>query len=233
MKKYLALILIANLALNSCKREDALVIVPPIPIEEQNANDDAALQNFLQNNTFSDKGTVIPLNDEAKKANRKALTEYQPVRLPSGVIYLHYYQPDAKNLLVKNTDAVTMQFAATTYLSGNANGAMNLTQPMDLSNTLTGGGIARQDPYFYYFNPAQLAAGLSKSYYEIEGLAEAMVNFRTCNINMEDDYKMQGLILVPSRAAYARDDHYRYNNINWNNRSLVFNFQIYKTEARK
>jgi hypothetical protein len=41
---------------------------------------------------------------------------------------------------------------------------------------------------------------------------------------------MQGVIIVPSRAAYARDNSI-YGTV-YANRSFVFNFQLYNTKTR-
>jgi major membrane immunogen (membrane-anchored lipoprotein) len=233
MKKYLAFILITSLVLTSCKKEDSPTIAPPIDISEQNSNDDAAIQNFLQDNTFTDNGKVVALTEDEKKAGlKKPLTAYKPTKLPSGVVYLHYYEPIA-NPLVNKTDALSLQYIANMYISRPVNNKVILSNNLEFSSTIMGTGVARQDPYFYYTSPSKIPAGITASYFEIEGLQEAMVNFRSCKLEPVDDYKLQGLIIVPSRAAYARDDHYKNYNVNWNDRTLVFNFQIYKAEARK
>ena len=76
------------------------------------------------------------------------------------------------------------------------------------------------------------ASGKPRSYYEMEGFQEGVRKFMAFNIPDSNNYNLQGVIIVPSRAAFARDDHYPYQNINWRNRSFVFNFQVYKTSTR-
>ena len=76
------------------------------------------------------------------------------------------------------------------------------------------------------------ASGKSRSYYEMEGFQEGIRKFLAYNIPDSDNYNLQGVIIVPSRSAFARDNHYPYQNVNWRNRSFDFNFQVYKSSAR-
>ncbi len=48
-----------------------------------------------------------------------------------------------------------------------------------------------------------------------------------------DNYNLQGIIIVPSRMAFARDDHYAYNGFIYRNRSFIFNFQLYNARERE
>ncbi|MGZ5192746.1 MAG: hypothetical protein ACXWVV_02290, partial [Kaistella sp.] len=68
-----------------------------------------------------------------------------------------------------------------------------------------------------------------RSYYEIEGFQEAIKKFQAYDIPDDSNYNLQGVIIVPSRAAFARDAHFNYTGLAFRNRSFVFNFQIYKS----
>ena len=102
-------------------------------------------------------------------------------------------------------------------------------------NTIDNFGTPDKDPYYYYVKKSVLDKASSdiqkqRSYYEIEGFKEALKHFQAFDQEDSAPYNLQGVIIVPSRAAYARDLHYP-NNI-YRNRSFVFNFQVYKSKAR-
>jgi len=102
---------------------------------------------------------------------------------------------------------------------------------------LTQTGVPQEDPAYYYVKQSVLdaaSAGVAKerSYYEIEGFREALQKFKAFDLPEDADYNLQGVIIVPSRAAFARDAHFNYNNISLRNRSFVFNFQVYKSMTR-
>ena len=65
------------------------------------------------------------------------------------------------------------------------------------------------------------------------GFREALQKFKAFdNLTGETPYNLQGVIIVPSRAAFARNPHYPYLNTSYRNKSFVFNFQIYGREDR-
>ena len=92
-------------------------------------------------------------------------------------------------------------------------------------------------PSYFYTKNAQLN-GKDRSYYEIEGFQEGIKQFKSCEIADVDNYNMQGVIIVPSRAAFARDSNvYDIPTANGGllkfvDRSFVFNVQVYKTTTR-
>jgi len=78
-----------------------------------------------------------------------------------------------------------------------------------------------------------LDAAKKAKYYQIPGFREALQKFKSFkNLSSETSYNLQGVIIVPSRAAFARNPHYPYLNTSYRNKSFVFNFQIYGREDR-
>ena len=101
-------------------------------------------------------------------------------------------------------------------------------------NTMTGTGTQEVDPAYFYVKKsvltnATVAQAKERSYYEIEGFQEAIKKFQAFDMPDDSNYNLQGVIIVPSRAAFARDVHFNYTGLAYRNRSFVFNFQIYKT----
>ncbi|MFP5303496.1 hypothetical protein R2R70_20170, partial [Cobetia sp. SIMBA_158] len=76
-------------------------------------------------------------------------------------------------------------------------------------------------------------AAQQSSYYEIAGFKEALQKFSGFkDLPSEAPYNLQGVIIVPSKAAFARNAHYQYLGQTYRNKSFVFNFQIYGSRER-
>ncbi|NPA07866.1 MAG: hypothetical protein GXO46_02605, partial [Chlorobi bacterium] len=116
----------------------------------------------------------------------------------------------------------------------NTDGNVAFTTSGVLANTINGSGSPLTDPMFYYVKKdVKTNAGKERSYYEIEGLQEGLKYFKGyTNLSDGDAYNLQGVIIVPSRAAFGRDAHYNYTGYSLKNNCFVFNFQIYKANPR-
>ncbi|WP_228414525.1 hypothetical protein [Chryseobacterium sp. SNU WT5] len=227
---------LASIAITSCRKEDEGEVIPEVSIETQNSYDDQAATKFLETHYFDSKGNIKQL-DAADVTNVK-LSALNPVKLPSGVIYVMRAnaQPNPGNA-IGNTDIIRLMSYTNTYIAKEIDSKVSFTSPFLFSNNLAGLGVPDKDPIFYYVNNAKLNSGTSevekkRNYYEIEGFKEALQKFKAYDIPNESDYNLQGVIIVPSRAAFARDPHFNYSNVSLANRSFVFNFQIYKAETR-
>ena len=100
-------------------------------------------------------------------------------------------------------------------------------------------GTPEIDPAYFYVKTSVLnkyntdnSTTKTRAFYEMEGFQEAIKNFLSCELNDTDNYNLQGVIIVPSRAAFARDEHFAYSAYSFRNRTFVFNFQVFKTETR-
>lgn len=225
------------LSINSCK-EDTVVnpqYQDAVDIATQNSYDDAAAEKFLQKNYLDAKGNIKAFSDtDASDDAYKKLSDMNPIKLPSGVIYVvrEGAQPTPGTAIEAN-DIIHIMQRSYTYIATNENNAIEFRSPYSFRNTIDGSGTPEVDPSYYYVKNSTIkASGKDRSFYEIEGLKEALQHFKAFDLADKENYNLQGVIIVPSRAAFARDDHYPYASYAFRNRSFVFNFQIYKTSRR-
>ncbi len=242
MKKTILFLALASLTLVSCRKDDPDSEEPEVSIETQNLYDDQAALNFLETHYLDVKGNVKAFSesDESDDNNTK-LSELnpKPVTLPSGVIYIvrEGVQPDP-GTEIGSSDIIKIMSNITTYVAVNSNDKITFSSPSVFNDQISSGNV-ETDPAYYYVKNSVLKAYNEKystsydhSYYEIEGFREALQKFKAFDIPEESNYNLQGVIIVPSRAAFARDAHFNYTGIAYRNRSFIFNFQIYKTSER-
>ena len=250
MKKIFLYILAGSLCFSACKKDDEVeTYVEPSDIATQNTYDDQAIQKYLNENYLDAQGNIKAFNatDTADDDEIKLSAMIPaPVTLPSGVIYIERAgaQP-APGTPIGPTDITRIMMRARTALAGNQDGETKfLTSEQFVGySPLDGSGAPVVDPKFYYIDNegpekdplitnATTDAAKQSSYYEIEGFREALQKFKAFNKADDENYNLQGVIIVPSRAAFARDAHYNYSGYSFRNRTFIFNFQVYKTTPR-
>ena len=241
MKKIFLYILAGSLCFSACKKDDEVeVYKEPEDITVQNAYDDEAIQKFLNDNYLDAQGNIKGFSaTDASDDNETKLKDLNPapVKLSSGVIYIvrNGAQPNPGNE-IKAENVMRIMMRARSYLAVNSDGntaisgysTFNYNSPLDTS------GTPLVDPTFFYAKQ-NLVTSRPRSYYEIEGFQEAIKFFKSFNLEDSENYNLQGVIIVPSRAAFARDDHSSFGldvRNPFRNRSFVFNFQVYKSRER-
>ncbi|WP_294302716.1 hypothetical protein [uncultured Chryseobacterium sp.] len=245
MKKIFLYILAGSLCFTACKKDDQVeTFVEPDDVAVRNSYDDQAIQKFMNDNYLDAQGNIKAFSaTDASDDNEKKLSELSPVTLPSGVIYIvrNGAQPSPGVTIdpfATDPNAKTQirtMMRANYYLATNTDGNIAFNTSGVLLNTINGSGSPVTDPMFYYVKNSVLTSDTSKprSYYEIEGLQEGLKYFKGFqNMADGDAYNLQGVIIVPSRAAFGRDSHYNYVGYSLKNTSFVFNFQIYKANVR-
>lgn len=233
MKKRFLYLVLASVALASC-RKDEIEVIPEVEISTQDVYDDQAAQDYLQTHYFDSKGNVKDFVATDTVNVKLADLVPAPVTLPSGVIYIvrPNAQPDP-GTVVGSTDVINFFSRTITYVATKTDDKVQYASASFFRDNIGGTGIPDPDPIFYYVKEKVLKDfSQPRSYFEIEGLKEGLSKFRAFDLPDEAGYNLQGLIIVPSRAAFARDLHYNFNNISYRNRSFVFNFQLYKSRAR-
>lgn len=238
MKKIFLYILAGSLCFSACKKDDEVeTFVEPENIAVRNTLDEQAIQKFMDNNYLDTKGNIKAFSStDATDDNYKKLSELNPVKLPSGVIYIKREGAQPTSGVTINTDSnsataslIKTMIRATYYRATDIDGNVNLTSAGNLLNTIDLEASPVTDPKFYYAKKSIVTDAKPRSYYEIEGLQEGLKYFTGFqNLPNETLPNLQGVIIVPSKAAYARDTNY----YNLQNATFVFNFQIYHTETR-
>lgn len=248
MKKIFLYILAGSLCFSACKKDDDVeTYVEPEDIAVQNNYDDQAIQKYLTEHYLDAQGNIKTFSStDPADDNETKLSAMSPVTLPSGVVYIVRAgaQPETSNPPVTGTpigatDITRIMMRSQTALAADNSGNVTFISYSDFYNTIDGTGSPLIDPKFYYITDqdplitaATTDAAKQKSYYMIEGFSEALQKYKAFNKADGENYNLQGVILVPSRAAFARDPHYNYTGYSFRNRTFIFNFQVYKTEAR-
>jgi len=247
MKKIFLYILAGSLCFSACKKDDEVeTFVEPEDVAVRNSYDDQAIQKFMENNYLDAQGNIKAFSStDASDDNEKKLSELSPVKLSSGVIYIvrNGAQPSPGVTLETNSEAsnatqIRLMMRANYYLASESDGNVSFGAAGTLLNTINGSGSPATDPPYYYvkknvLDNATTDAAKQRNYYEIEGLQEGLKYFKGyANKDDGDPYNLQGVIIVPSRAAFARDAHYNYTGFSLKNNCFVFNFEIYKANVR-
>ena len=243
MKKIFLYILAGSLCFSACKKDDDVsTYVEPEDVATQNSYDDQAIKKFMDENYLDAQGNIKAFSStDTADDNEKKLSELSPVTLPSGTIYIMRSgaQPPADVAkTIKDDDIIKIMGRAYSYLAVNSDGNTSFQAKAAFLNTIDGTGVPVIDPMYYYVKKQILTAGTTDAakkakYYQIPGFREALQKFKAFdNLTGETPYNLQGVIIVPSRAAFARNPHYPYLNTSYRNKSFVFNFQIYGREDR-
>ncbi|MFS4472174.1 hypothetical protein [Chryseobacterium sp. T20] len=244
MKKIFLYILAGSLCFSACKKDDdTSTYVEPEDITTQNTYDDQAIKKFMDENYLDAQGNIKAFSStDTADDNEKKLSELSPITLPSGTIYIMRSgaQPvnPADDQTIKDDDVIKIMGRVYSYLAVNSDGNTSFQAKAAFLNTIDGTGVPVIDPMFYYVKKSILEAGTTDaskkaSYYQIPGFREALLKFKSFkDLSSEAPYNLQGVIIVPSRAAFARNPHYPYLNTSYRNKSFVFNFQIYGRSDR-
>ena len=238
MKKIFFGLAISALALNSCKRDitEAASAAIVYDAATQNTYDDQAAKQFMQDNFLDARGNIKPFTTtDVPNATNIKLADLNPVTLPSGVIYI--VRPGAQpttGTTIGATDIIRLMSNTITYQATNTNNLVAFTSPQSFRNGVSVTGVPEVDPFYYYTKQSVIDSDPTKtrSYYQIEGFSEALQKFKAFNIPDSDNYNLQGVIIVPSRAAFGKDPQFSYTGYSLNDRSFVFDFQVYKTSTR-
>lgn len=232
MKKILLYSALATLMFTaSCRKDEVEVIA----IETQNTYDDQATERFLTEHYMDDQGNLLQYSTTSTDDdNEPSLATYPKEKLASGVTIVT--RPSAQpnpGKTIGSSDILTLMHRTITYVARKGDdGTVKFLAGSPMVNTIGGSGVPEKDPFFYYA-AKKVRNGRDRSFFEIEGFREAIQKFKSCEIPETSNYNLQGVIIVPSRAAYARDSNpFDQGNVVFHDRSFIFNFQVYKTEDR-
>ncbi|WP_210151225.1 hypothetical protein [Chryseobacterium scophthalmum] len=242
MKKIFLYILAGSLCFAACKKDDEVeTFVEPEDINVRNSYDEQAIQKFMDNNYLDAQGNIKAFTSDAADDNEKKLSQLSPQTLPSGVIYIKRTgaqpedsTPPSTGVTIGDSTQIRTMMRANYYLATDTDGNISFGGAGTLLNNIDGSGSPVTDPMFYFVKKSvRTAAGQNSSYYEIAGLKEGLRYFKGFeNLPDENPYNLQGVIIVPSKAAFGRNAHYNYTGYSLQNNCFVFSFQIYKANLR-
>lgn len=239
MKKIFLYILAGSLCFSACKKDDEVPSYQePGDINVQNSYDDQAIKKFMDENYLDAQGNIKAFSDtDTSDDKEKKLSQLDYKTLPSGTIYIMRdgAQPAAdKGKVIASDDIIRIMGKIYTYQAIDNNGNPVLSSKSQFLNTIDDSTIPFTDPTYYFVKKTiRNESGKDRSYYEIPGFREALQKFAAFpDLPNDTPYNLQGVIIVPSRAAFARNPHYPYLGTSYRNRSFIFNFQIYGTAVR-
>ena len=250
MKKLLLGLLVATAVLNSCRSDTyAPNYIPSVDQATQNTYDDTAIKDYLDTHYFDDRGKIKAFDDTTKPDDKNVKLSSLAKTLPSGTIYV--IRPNAQptnGTAVHDTDVINIMQVGFASRAIKSSDQIQFAATVPFFNTVDQGGVPVKDPQWFYVKQSAIDAEqkrldtnnpsntvkVTKSYFEIEGFQEAIKQFQSFTKNDVDDYNLQGLIIVPSRAAFGKDPFYNYNgaNVSLNDYTFFFNFQLYGARAR-
>ncbi len=216
--------LVALLALSSCNNDDDNTI-PEISIEEQNTQDDASIQVFLDSYYLDDLGRLIAFDEDDSSDDDETPIRDHATALSDGVYYI--VNPDivaaGPSVTDVDTQTILLNYDFKTFYSGtNEEGEYLVTNYSTLVNTVNTTGLPSWNIPFFR-EDLEEDSSLTESFYEMEGFQEAIKHFQATEKEFEEPYVFQGAIIVPSRMAYARDS----NVYSLYNAIAVISFELY------
>lgn len=244
IKKWGLTILALGIFFTACKNDDDGV--EELPIEEQNQVDDDAIVEYLQNHYFdTERGLIKEFDDEDAEDDQNQTLHSLGTKLPSGVWIVKRPSVVAEGPIANDNtqDSILISLQTHAFVASNKDLAeeeklySSITPLNSLPwSTINSSGVPLWDPSYYYIDVPKLNLGdnVNLSHFEIEGFTEGLKQFNSTDTDGTDLYNFQGVIIVPSRAAFARDFSFVGSQLNYTyrNYSFVFNFELHKVIPR-
>lgn len=162
MKKLLLGLLVASTVLNSCRKDDYYNqnLIPNVDQATQNSYDDTAIKDYLDTHYFDDRGKIKTFDDTNKPDDKNVKLSTLAKTLPSGVIYV--VRPNAQptngtDVKDKNVLQIMQVGFATRAIKGTDDKIM-FTGSLPFFNTVDQGGVAKDDPLWFYAKKALIAS---------------------------------------------------------------------------
>jgi len=238
----------AIVAMNSCKNDsnDVPEKYPILDYENQKECDDIAIREYLKTHYFDERGIVKVI--QKGDTTKTKLSEIAETLDSSGVVYVlrpNAQPADGKEVTDGKILSMMLISSGARAVWGKDKKTVDLIGEFSFFNTIEKGGNVLEDPKWYYAKKKDIENEqkrinqnpnnkftVTKDFFEIEGFKEAIKKFKSFNKSSEENYDLQGLIIVPSRAAFGKDPHFNYNNLLMNDHIFFFNFQLYKSTNR-
>lgn len=214
------------LSATACKR-DELPIERLLPIEERNQIDDAAVEKYLEEHYFNEKGKTTKYGTEPDDEQRPSLMSLA-TKDPSGFWYVKNPEVSATGEKVVNNEVskILLQYDMFYFIaSKNDKGEINYS-PSVLASTINTTGKP-EEPVFYHAGED----ASSKKLYEIKSFIEGIKHFNATQRTVDalPAVHFQGLIIAPSRLVFGRESNKILNSSDF---SVVINFELLQVSPR-
>lgn len=248
IKKFFVTLIACSAVLVGCNNDDDNGVnkETKIPVEERNALDDEAIQQYMEDYYFNPKNGKLTKFDTIKGNDDDAYPTLKSLAKQDNLGIWYAENPNHKGTgetIVSNDSTSIYLSSVTTYFV-----ATNSTDykrkygslgQFYYSSINTGDGSATQDPTFYYFTPTatEIKNGVKREHIELKNFVEGLKHFKTTERATTDLYNFQGVIILPSRLAYARNKYYVTSTgltefSAYRDATIIFNFELPKIEKR-
>lgn len=249
IKKFFVTLIACSAFLVSCNNDDDNGVSKEtnIPVAERNALDDEAIQQYMTDFYFNPKnGRLTKFDDVAGNEDDSfpALITLAK-KDEAGIWYAENPNHKGTGDIVESNDLTSIDISYNMISFRASNNTeykkkyTNLDTKSGSGSINMGDGSAVKDPSFYYYIPSTTEAsdGVKREYIEIKNLGIGLKNFKSTKRATTDLYNFQGVIILPSRLAYGRNNVYYNNQISdrfdaYRDVSYIFNFEIVKAEKR-
>ncbi|MFV0178557.1 hypothetical protein OBK28_03115 [Empedobacter falsenii] len=247
IKKFFVTLIACSAVLVGCNNDDDSGVdkETKIPVEERNALDDEAIQQYLEDFYFSPKTGKLTKFDTIKGNDDDAYPALKTLAKQDNLGIWYAENPNHKGtgetIISNDSTSIYISYEIGTFLATNSTDYKRKYGSVSTSGTPNSGdGSAIQDPTFYYFTPTEIETenGVKREHLELKNFVEGLKHFKTTERSVNDLYNFQGVIILPSRLAYGRNKVYsagygisenfgQYRDI-----SYIFNFELPKIEKR-
>lgn len=247
IKKFFVTLIACSAVLVGCNNDDDNGVnkETKIPIEERNALDDEAIQQYMEDFYFNSKGVLtkfdtIKGNEDDAYPTLKSLAKQDNL----GIWYAENpnHKGTGKTIVSNDSTSIYLSSISTYFVATNSTDYKRKYGSLGqfyYSSINTGDGSATQDPTFYYFTPTatEIKNGVKREHIELKNFVEGLKHFKTTERATTDLYNFQGVIILPSRLAYARNKYYVQSTgltefSAFRDATIVFNFELPKIEKR-
>lgn len=247
IKKFFVTLIACSAVLVGCNNDDDNGVnkETKIPVEERNALDDEAIQQYMEDFYFNPKNGKLTKFDTIKGNEDDAYPTLKSLAKQDNLGIWYAENPNhigtGETIVSNDSTSIHISYNIGTFLATNSTDYKRKYGSISTEGTPNSGdGSAVKDPSFYYFIPTETEAknGVKREHLELKNFIEGLKHFKTTNRSTNDLYNFQGVIILPSRLAYGRNKVYSsgvgisdqfsaYRDI-----SYIFNFELPKIEKR-
>ncbi|WP_413533910.1 hypothetical protein [Empedobacter brevis] len=252
IKKFFVTLIACSAVLVGCNNDDDNGVdkETKIPVEERNALDDEAIQQYMEDYYFNPKNGKLTKFDDIKDNEDDAYPALKTYAKKDnlGIWYAEnpHHKGTGETIVSNDSSKIYLNIQTTSFRATNNKdykrkyGAIGVPINSAEWNSINfGDGSSIQDPTYYYFIPTatEIKNGVKRENIELKNFVEGLKHFKTTERSTNDLYNFQGVIILPSRLAYARNKYYisgqgLTENSSFRDLTLVFNFELPKIEKR-